>query len=102
MGATVIYADSHTYEDGSRYEMVVTAVPQSDEYPEGIKYRFQYMSNNGQTRLRFDNFPSHPGVSRHHYHTADGVYDDIEYTRVTDHVRKFYERVDAVRGGEKS
>jgi len=33
MGSTVIYEDSDTYEDGSRYEMVVTEIPQSNEYP---------------------------------------------------------------------
>lgn len=102
MGSAVIYKDSHTYEDGSRYEMVVTEVPQSEEYPEGIKYRFQYMSNDGQTLLRFDNYAGHPGVSRHHYHTTDGVYDDIEYTGPKDHVQKFYDRMDALRSGDKS
>ncbi len=102
MGSTVIYEDSNTYEDGSRYEMVVTEVPQSDDYPEGIKYRFQYIAEDGRTLLRFDDFPDHPSVDRHHYHTSDGVYDDIEYTGPKDHIQKFYERMDALRSGDQS
>lgn len=102
MGSTVIYEDSDTYEDGSRYEMIVTEVPQSGDYPEGIKYRFQYMAEDGKTILRFDNFPGHPGVDRHHYHTPDGVYDDIEYAGPKDHVQKFYDRMDALRSGDTS
>lgn len=94
MGSTVIYEDSDTFDDGSRYEMVVTAIPKSDDYPEGIKYRFQYMVEDGRTLLRFDNFPDHPGVDRHHYHTPDGAYDDIEYTGLKDHVQTFYNEMD--------
>lgn len=97
MGTTVVYEDSDTFDDGTRYEMVATAVPKSDEYPEGIKYRFQYMAEDGRTLLRFDNFPNHPGVDRHHYHTLDGVYDDLEYTGLTDHVQTFYDAIDASR-----
>jgi len=97
MGSTVVYEDSATLDDGSRYEMVATAVPESEDYPEGIKYRFQYMDDDGRTLLRFDNFPGHPGVARHHYHTTDGVHDDIEYTSLADHVRTFHEKLDTYR-----
>lgn len=74
--------------------MIATAVPKSEDYPEGIKYRFQYMGGDGRTFLRFDNFPDHPDVDRHHYHTPDGVYDDIEYTGLKDHVQAFYDEMD--------
>lgn len=94
MESTVIYEDQDTFNDGSRYEMIATAIPKSDDYPEGIKYRFQYMADDGRTLLRFDNFPDHPGVDRHHYHTPDGVSDDIRYTSLKDHVRKFYSKMD--------
>lgn len=97
MGSTVIYEDEDTFDDGSRYEMIATGIPKSDDYPEGVKYRFQYMGEDGQTLLRFDNFPDHPEVGRHHYHTPDGVYDDIEYTGLKDHVQKFYNEMDARR-----
>jgi hypothetical protein len=94
MGATTIYEDQDTFDDGTRYEMVATAVPKSDDYPEEIKYRFQCMTADGRTLLRFDNFPDHPGVDRHHYHTPDGVYDDVAYTGLEDHVRMFYDEMD--------
>jgi len=89
MGTTVIYEDEDTFDDGSRYEMIATSVPESDDYPEGIKYRVQYMAPDGRTLLRFDNFPDHPKVNRHHYHTPDGVDDDIEYTGLAAHVQLF-------------
>ncbi len=96
MGATTVYEDSDSFPDGTRYEMVALSVPPSKDYPEGIKYRFQYMDEDGQTFLRFDNFPDHPGVDRHHYHTPDGVYD-IEYTSLKDHVQMFYDEMDERR-----
>jgi hypothetical protein len=94
MGSTVIYEDQDTFDDGSRYEMIATAIPKSDDYPEGIKYRFQYMTEDGRTLLRFDNFPDLPEVDRHHYHTPDGVPDDITYTGLKDHVQTFYTEMD--------
>lgn len=97
MGSSVIYEDSDTFDDRSRYEMIATAIPESDDYPEGVKYRFQYMAEDGRTLLRFDNFPDHPGVDRHHYHTPEGVYDDIEYTDLRSHVQKFHDAVDDYR-----
>lgn len=97
MGSTVIYEDQATFDDGSRYEMIATAVPASDDYPDGVKYRFQNMAEDGRTLLRFDNFPDHPGVDRHHYHTPEGVYDDIPYTGLTDHVEKFEAKIDDYR-----
>ena len=94
MGSTVIYEDRGAFDDGTRYEMIATDIPQSNDYPEGIKYRFQYMAEDGRTLLRFDNFPNHPEVDQHHYHTHDGVYDDITYTSLEEHVQKFYNEMD--------
>lgn len=89
-----IFEDDDTYSDGTHYEMVATAVPKSDDYPEGVKYRFQYMAADGRTLLRFDDYPFHPDVGRHHYHTPDGVFDDIEYDGLPSHVRKFHDAID--------
>ena len=93
MGSTIIYEDEDAFDDGSRYEMIATSVPTSEDYPEGVKYRFQYMAADGRTLLRFDNFPDHPRVDRHHYHTPDGVADDIEYTGLADHIRLFQSEI---------
>lgn len=97
MEPTTIYTDEDTYSDGTRYEMVATAVPKSSDYPEGVKYRFQYMAPDGRTLLRFDNYPFHPNVDRHHYHTPEGVFDDIEYEDLTTHIQAFYGEMDARR-----
>jgi hypothetical protein len=97
MGTTTLYRDADTFPDGTRYEMVATSVPADEDFPEGVKYRFQYMDADGRTLLRFDNFPHHPGVDRHYYHTPEGVRDDVEYTGLADHVRAFHDAVDARR-----
>lgn len=55
------------------------------------------MDDDGPTLLRFDNVPEHAGVDRHHYHTSEGVHDDVEYSGLPDHVRRFYEAMDARR-----
>ena len=68
MESAVIHEDQDTFDDGTRYEMIAIAISKSDDYPEGVKYRFQYMAEDGRTLLRFDNYPNHPGVERHHYH----------------------------------
>lgn len=59
------------------------------------------MDEAGRTLLRFDNFPDHPGVDRHHYHTPEGVYDDIDYIGLKDHVQLFYHKMDARRTGDQ-
>ena len=115
MPARVIYEADDEFPDGSRYEMIVTTVPVSEDYPEGIKYRFQYMDTNDDLLLRFDNFPHHPDVRRHHYHTPegvfasaasegssnsfDGVFDDLEFVDLDSHVETFETAVDAIHGG---
>lgn len=76
---------------------IATFVPESEQYPEGVEYRFQYMDQDGNTVLRYDNFPGHPDVDRHHYHTPEGAFDDVEYTGLRDHVRAFHADVDALR-----
>lgn len=96
MAPPVLYEDLDTFEDGTWYEMIATAAPVTAEYPEGVKYRFQYVDEDGRTLLRFDTFPEHPGVDRHHCHALAGVHD-VEYAGLPDHVRAFYDAVDELR-----
>jgi hypothetical protein len=58
------------------------AVPQSKRYPEGVRYSMQYGSTDGETVIRYDNFPDHPGASNHHKHTEDGPVKDVEFPGV--------------------
>jgi hypothetical protein len=78
-----------TKDFGDRYaEVSAVRVPESDRYPEGIKYSMQYGNAAGETIVRYDNFPDHPGVSSHHKHRADGNVEDIDF----DGLRALFER----------
>ncbi|WP_275040302.1 toxin-antitoxin system TumE family protein [Halorhabdus tiamatea] len=57
-------------------------------YPDGVKYAMQYGNAAGETIVRYDNFPDHPDVSRHHKHRADGTVEAIEF----EGLRALYER----------
>ncbi|WP_254547458.1 toxin-antitoxin system TumE family protein [Halomarina pelagica] len=76
--ATLLYRADNEFPDGSRYEMRAWNVPESDDYPEGIKYRFQYTAADGATILRYDNSHYREGVGMHHRHTPEGV-EGIEF-----------------------
>lgn len=89
MPATVVYRDQDEKPDGSRYEMIAWQVPVSDEFPEGLKYSFQYMDADGDTLLRFDNSPYHVDVGRHHRHTPEGNIEALEYTGLPDLIAQF-------------
>jgi hypothetical protein len=93
--ATEVFRDADTHSTGERYRMKVLQVPQSDDYPLGLKYSFQYMDVDGTTLLRFDNYPHHPGVDTHHRHTCESV-ESIEYTDINDHIDRFYEEMDQI------
>lgn len=69
-----------TEDFGDRYvEIRAFRVPESERYPEGIRYSMQYGNAAGETIIRYDNFPDHPGASRHHKHRADGGVEDVDF-----------------------
>lgn len=69
-----------TKDFGDRYaEISAVLVPESDRYPDGVKYSMQYGTTAGETILRYDNFPDHPDATRHHKHRPDGSVEDIEF-----------------------
>jgi len=69
-----------TKDFGNRYaEITAYRVPESDRYPEGIKYSMQYGNVAGETIARYDNFPDHPDAGDHHKHRADGTVVDVEF-----------------------
>ncbi|OVE86034.1 toxin-antitoxin system TumE family protein [Natronolimnobius baerhuensis] len=55
-------------------------VPSSDRYPDGVKYSMQYGTTDGETIIRYDNFPDHPDAAQHHKHLSNGDVEDIEFT----------------------
>jgi len=89
MPATVVYRDEGEKPDGSRYKMVAWQVPVSDDFPQGLKYSFQYMDADGDTLLRYDNSPYHMDVGRHHRHTPEGEITKLEFTGLSDLVADF-------------
>jgi len=58
-------------ESGRIVAVTVWGVPESDAYPEGVKYAMHYGTKDGETILRYDN--AHPEANGHERHTPDGV-----------------------------
>ena len=73
--------------------MVAWQVPESEDFPQGLKYSFQYMDADGDTLLRYDNAPYHLDIGRHHRHTPDGTITELEYAGLSDLVAKFQHEV---------
>lgn len=96
MPATPIIDEADTKPDGSRYELVAWAVPTSEEYPDGVKYSFQYMDADGETLVRFDNAPYHTEVAHHHRHPPDGGIEPLEYTSLRDLAERFLNEVNEI------
>ena len=93
MPATVVYRDEGEKPDGSRYEMVAWQVPVSEDYPQGLKYSFQYMDAAGDTLLRYDNSPYHLDVGRHHRHPPEGEITKLEFAGLSDLIDVFQNEV---------
>ncbi|UIO98480.1 DUF6516 family protein [Halobaculum sp. CBA1158] len=96
MPATVVYRDRDERSDGSRYEMVAWQVPMSDNFPQGVKYSFQYMDADGDTILRYDNSPYHLDVGRHHRHSPEDDITELEFTGVSDLIDDFQTEVNEI------
>jgi len=76
--ATLLVSESIDFpETGRIARITVWAVPESDAYPDGIKYRMHYGTVDGDTLLRYDN--SHPETKGHERHTRDGVDEEYEF-----------------------
>lgn len=76
-------------------EVRAWAVPSSERYPEGVKYSMQYGTLEGDTIIRYDNFPDHPGVSHHHKHTKDGSVEDVTFQGLVELYDRFKAEVRA-------
>lgn len=96
MSATVVYRDEGEKPDGSRYEMVAWQIPASEEFPQELKYSFQYMDATGNTLLRYDNTPYHLDVGRHHRHTPDGNVEPLAFTGLSDLIDAFHTEVNEI------
>jgi hypothetical protein len=85
--ATLLIRERENFDQ--RYaEVEAWSVPESDRYPEGVKYSFQYGEFDGDTVVRYDNFPDHPDAPNHHRHDEDGAVEGIDF----DGLAPLYER----------
>lgn len=83
-----------TKDFGDRFaDDVVWRDPESDRYPEGIKYSMPYGNVAGETIVRYDNVPNHPGAARHHKHTANGSVEDVAFGSIRDLYERFKQEV---------
>lgn len=70
---TELVVDTHIDfpESGRFARIVVRLVPESDAYPEGVKYSMHYGDYGGTTILRYDN--AHGSTKGHERHTHSGA-----------------------------
>jgi hypothetical protein len=74
---------TRSYPNGNVENVVILRVPESEKFPEGVKYRMHYGTPDGETILRYDN--SH-GV--HERHDGEDV-EMIEYPGIAELYRRF-------------
>lgn len=53
----------------------------------------QYGRVDGETVVRYDNFPDHPDAARHHKHTEDGSVERIDFPGLDALYRRFKREV---------
>lgn len=80
------------FDDGTVLRVRVLAVPASEKFPDGVKYRLHYGTEGGKTLIRYDN--SH-GV--HERHTDKGLDDDYEFPGYGAMQQRFWDEVEQVR-----
>jgi hypothetical protein len=80
------------FADGTVLRVRVLAVPESDKFPDGIKYRLHYGTEDGETVIRYDN--SH-GV--HERHTRDGLDEDYTFPGYDAIQVRFWDEVERFR-----
>ena len=80
------------FEDGTVLRVRVLTVPESKKFPDGVKYRLHYGTEDGNTLLRYDN--SH-GV--HERHTSNGIDQGYEFPGYDAVQERFWDEVEQFR-----
>lgn len=91
---TVLEDTERRFADGTVLRARVLAVPQSEKFPDGVKYRLHYGTAGGTTLIRYDN--SH---GEHERHTADGRDEDYDFPGYDTVQERFWEEVEQIRTG---
>lgn len=76
-------------------EIEAWAIPADERHPDGVTYSMQYGTTDGETIIRYDNYPNHPGVGRHHKHHSNDPEDveDVEFEGLVSLYRRFKREV---------
>lgn len=80
------------FADGTVLRVRVLAVPESEKFPNGVKYRLHYGTDEGDTLVRYDN--SH-GV--HERHMPEGIDEDYEFPGYEAVQKRFWDDVARLR-----
>lgn len=99
MPATTILEANDEFPEGDRWEALAWTVPESDEFPEGLKYSFQYLSPADDAILRYDNANDAHDVGRHHRHFR-GEVEGIEFEGLRSHIQKFLDEIKTIHERE--
>jgi hypothetical protein len=89
---TELIVDTHLdFPESDRFARVaVRIVPESEAYPEGVKYSMHYGTYDEKTIVRYDN--AHEETKGHERHTPDGT-EGIEFPGWRALLRRFQREV---------
>lgn len=99
MPVSKVFEMDDEFPPGDRWEAIAWEVPESEAFPEGVKYSFQYLGPDDRAVLRYDNANDAYGVGRHHRH-YQGEVDGIEFDGLRSHLRKFLTEVKTIHDRE--
>ena len=91
-GVRVLEDTERRFEDGTVLRVRVLAVPNSEKFSDGVKYRLHYGTEAGKTLIRYDN--SH-GVDERH--TPNGIDEDYEFPGYDAVQERFWDEVEQFR-----
>jgi len=80
------------FKDGTVLRVRVLSVPESEKFPDGVKYRLHYGTEAGDTFIRYDN--SH---GYHERHTDNGLDENYEFPGYDAVQRRFWDEVEQAR-----
>ena len=80
------------FDDHTVLRVRVLSVPESEKFPDGVKYRLHYGTEAGETLVRYDN--SH---GYHERHTATGLDESYEFSGYGAVQRRFWNEVEQAR-----
>ena len=99
MTATRVFEGDDEFPEGDRWEAIAWAVPESESFPAGVKYSFQYLGPDDEEILRYDNANDAHGVGRHHRHYRGDV-EGIDFESLRSHFERFLEEVATIHERE--